>query len=127
MTYLEHVNITVSDPDLSAQQLVDLLGWKIRWSGAAMNGGYSVHVGSDTHYIALYTNTSLGTKCGDANHAGHMNHVGVVVKDLNKICSRAKELDLEPFNFGRYEADEGKRFYLKILDDLEIEVTSYQE
>lgn len=44
---LEHVNVTCADPDHTAKMLVNLFGWHIRWSGAAKNGGYTVHVGTD--------------------------------------------------------------------------------
>jgi len=52
---LEHVNITVGDPDHIADLLTKLFDWEVRWSGASMNNGYTVHVGSDQSYIALYT------------------------------------------------------------------------
>ncbi len=51
---LEHVNITVPDPDDSAAQLCTLFGWHIRWSGEAKDQGYTVHVGDEGSYLALY-------------------------------------------------------------------------
>ena len=50
---LEHVNITVPDPHKTAKILGDLFGWRIRWEGAGMMGGYSVHCGEVNQYIAL--------------------------------------------------------------------------
>ena len=44
MARLEHVNITVSDPQRAAALMDQLFGWKIRWEGASINGGYSIHV-----------------------------------------------------------------------------------
>ena len=122
--YLEHANITVENPDLTAQRLMALFDWEIRWSGAAMDKGYTVHVGTKNDYIALYTKPDLAEKCGKDNHAGHLNHIGVVVKDPESISSRAKDLGLEPFNFGQYEP--GSRFYLMLEDTLEIEIVCYQ-
>ena len=55
MARLEHVNITVSDPDRTASLLGTLFDWKVRWSGPAKDGGYTVHVGSDDDYLAIYT------------------------------------------------------------------------
>ena len=52
---LEHVNYTVSDPDGTAKILCELFGWKIRWQGAAISGGHTVHVGEEESYLALYT------------------------------------------------------------------------
>ena len=124
MTYLEHTNITVEDPDQTAQKLISLFDWDIRWSGAAMDKGYTVHVGSKKDYLALYTNDKLAEKCGKTNHAGHLNHIGVVVDDLQKALTRARGLGLEPFSFGDY--DPGKRFYLMLEEYLELEIISYK-
>ena len=44
---LEHVNVTVSDPRKTADRLCELFGWKIRWQGSAIHGGYTVHVGAE--------------------------------------------------------------------------------
>ena len=51
---LEHINLTVSDPKKTAARLIDLFGWHIRWEGASMDNGYTVHVGTDSQYLALY-------------------------------------------------------------------------
>jgi len=47
-TFLEHVNITVSDPAKTAQMLCDLFDWKVRWQGDAIQlhscgGGKFLH------------------------------------------------------------------------------------
>ena len=52
---LEHLNVTVADPDATAALLGDLFGWKLRWSGDAIHGGRTVHVGSADSYVAVYT------------------------------------------------------------------------
>ncbi|MFT6301912.1 MAG: hypothetical protein ACJAY2_001096, partial [Pseudomonadales bacterium] len=52
--YLEHTNLTVNDPDETARLLVEIFGWRIRWSGEAIYDGYSVHVGGEQSYLALY-------------------------------------------------------------------------
>ena len=65
---LEHTNFTVADADVTAKWMCDLFGWHIRWAGASLAGGRSVHVGTDTHYLALYTplkrRTPLSTLVG---------------------------------------------------------------
>ena len=53
--YLEHANISVSNPDLSAQRLCDLFDWKVRWSGPSMDEGYTVHVGGENSYVAFFS------------------------------------------------------------------------
>ena len=50
---IEHVNLTVSDIERSAAFFEELLGWRQRWRGAAMNGGETIHVGEDGTYLAL--------------------------------------------------------------------------
>ena len=52
---LEHINMTVSNPDKTAEMLSDLFGWKIRWAGDSLNNGRSVHVGNEDDYVALYS------------------------------------------------------------------------
>src|SRR3546814_17302275 len=53
--FIEHVNLTVSDPDRTAGILSAIFGWHERWRGPARDGGHTIHLGSDAAYIALYT------------------------------------------------------------------------
>ncbi|PRZ49992.1 glyoxalase/bleomycin resistance protein/dioxygenase superfamily protein [Tritonibacter scottomollicae] len=52
---LEHANLCVSDPHKTAAWMEKIFGWHIRWQGPALNGGYTVHVGSKSSYLALYS------------------------------------------------------------------------
>ncbi|MEL6642012.1 MAG: hypothetical protein AAFP98_12005 [Pseudomonadota bacterium] len=83
MAELEHLNVTVDDPHEMARLLGDLFNWKIRWEGASMDGqGYTVHVGSETTYLALYSGTDgkPATPEGTSyNRLAGLNHIGVVV------------------------------------------------
>ena len=45
--FIEHVNLTVSDPDRTAGILSAIFGWHERWRGAARDGGRTIHLGSD--------------------------------------------------------------------------------
>ena len=49
---IEHVNVTVSDPERAARLMESLFGWHVRWQGPARDGGRTIHVGSDAYYIA---------------------------------------------------------------------------
>ena len=119
---IEHVNITVSDPDRAAALMADLFGWRIRWSGPSLNGGRTIHVGSDDHYLALYT--PRDGLSDDAFAKGRpLNHVGVVVDDLDETEARVTAAGLTPFNHGDYEP--GRRFYFLDPDGTEYEVVSY--
>lgn len=121
---VEHVNLTVEDPDASAAMLCRLFDWKVRWSGGAINDGYSVHVGGDKSYLALYTSKqSVQGATSSYEQIGGLNHIGLVVEDLENIKQRVEAEEMEPYNFGDYEP--GRRFYFRLDDDLEVEVVQY--
>jgi len=121
---LEHVNVTVSDPKQTAAMMQQLFGWKIRWQGAALNGGYTVHVGSGDNYLAVY---SVGTPGDPAesnyNFKGGLNHIGIVVDDLDATEERVVSAGYTPENHADYEP--GRRFYFYDHDGIEFEVISY--
>ena len=117
---IEHVNLTVSDIERSARLFEKLLGWRQRWRGAAMNGGETIHVGEDATYLAFYTDRQP--------HAGQrkgrpLNHVGLLVDDLDGAEKVVVDAGLEPFNHGDYAP--GRRFYFFDWDGIEFEVVSY--
>ncbi len=121
---LEHANITVSNPDKTAAMLSNLFGWHIRWHGAAMNGGRTVHVGGDADYLALYTpREAPDTGPESYGLRGGLNHVGVVVDDLDATEARVEAAGFKPHNHGNYEP--GRRFYFHDGDGIEWEVVSY--
>lgn len=123
-TSIEHLNVTLSDLQKSANLFCQLFDWKIRWRGDAIYGGQSMHVGSDTHYLALYApKTSPDTKGNNYNMVGGMNHIGIIVDDLDEVEKRVIAAGLEPHSHADYEP--GRRFYFKDHDNLEYEVVSY--
>lgn len=95
--FLEHVNITVTDPDATARLLEKLCGWRRRWEGPAMSGGHTIHLGTDESYVALYSNPQVG---GDFAKGAPMNHIGLVVDDLDAAERIVVEAGLEPINHG---------------------------
>jgi glyoxylase I family protein len=121
---LEHVNVTVGDADRAAALIQRLFGWRVRWAGAAASGGRTVHVGTDDQYLALYSSPGsdgrpLGWPKGEP-----LNHVAVVVDDLDAAEARVAEAGLTPFAHGDY--DPGRRFYFLDEDRIEFEVVSYR-
>ena len=119
---LEHVNITVADPEAAAQRFVELFDWTVRWRGPAALGGWSVHVGSERDYLALYApKPDLAYAFGKG---APLNHVGIQVDDLDDVEARVRGLGLTPFNHGDYEP--GRRFYFLDPDGIEYEVVSYR-
>ena len=121
---LEHVNFTVADSKRTAERLVDLFGWHIRWEGEAIHGGYSVHVGTEDDYLAIYSVGSArdGTAPRHQQLAG-LNHIGVVVDDLDAVEARVTGAGYEITQKADY--DPGRRFYFFNEDGVEFEVVSY--
>ncbi|MEO0466880.1 MAG: VOC family protein [Pseudomonadota bacterium] len=121
----EHVNLTVTDPDKTADMLVRLFGWHVRWSGPSLGGGKTVHVGTETHYVALYTARSskpLG-QSESYTTAGAINHLGILVDDLADAEARVLGAGIETHSHQTY--DPGSRFYFHDHDGIEYEVVSY--
>ena len=126
MAYLEHVNVTVENPEATAALFVELFGWHIRWTGGAIDAGRSVHVGTDDSYVALYTGPD--GKPQDAAHTsyrqkGGLNHIGVVVDDLDAVEGAVKARGYDTHSHADYEP--GRRFYFHEENGVEIEVVSY--
>lgn len=117
---IEHVNITVSDPERSARLFETLLGWRERWRGPSQLGGRTIHVGDDTTYLAIYTDGEAKDRFAKGVP---LNHVGLLVDDLDEAEKVVVGHGLEPFGHGDYEP--GRRFYFFDWDGIEFEVVSY--
>ncbi len=123
LNFIEHVNITVSNPERTAKMLINLFDWHIRWQGNAAKGGNTIHVGNDKFYLAVYAQ-KLG--CEEfANHkkGAPLNHIGIVVDDLDDVERRVLEAGLIPYSHDNY--DPGRRFYFFDGDGVEYEIVSY--
>jgi catechol 2,3-dioxygenase-like lactoylglutathione lyase family enzyme len=120
---IEHVNVTVSDPDRAAGVMEKVFGWRVRWKGPSMAGGRTIHVGSDDHYVALYTAPDRAYTADDFAKGRPLNHIGVEVDDLDSVEARVVAAGLTPFSHGDYEP--GRRFYFLDPDGIEYEVVSY--
>lgn len=122
--FLEHVNVNVTDPVKTAEILVRLFDWKIRWQGPALDGGYTVHVGGEESYIALYSPPrKLGEKPGEYSFKATLNHIGVVVDDIDSVESRVSSEGINTHSHQDYKP--GRRFYFNDEEGIEYEVVSY--
>lgn len=121
---IEHVNITVSDPEASAAAIARIFGWQERWRGPAMGGGFTIHVGNGDAYLALYTGPKGHHSDTPYAKGEPLNHVGIEVSDLDAIEAKVVAEGYEPFSHGDYEP--GRRFYFFDRDGIEFEVVSYQ-
>ncbi len=117
---LEHVNISVTDPERSAALLERLCGWKERWRGPSMKYGRTIHVGTAAQYVALYTGDHVK---GEYAKGAPLNHIALQVDDLEAAEAVVVEAGLEPVNHGDYEP--GRRFYFSDWDGIEFEIVSY--
>lgn len=124
---LEHVNMTVSNPQRSAALMHDLFGWHIRWEGPSMLGGHTIHVGTDDQYLALYTNEDVKAANDGAGptfqKSQPMNHVAMTVDDLDAVEAKVVAAGLKPFGHDDY--DPGRRFYFFDWNGIEFEIVSY--
>ena len=121
---IEHVNVTVSDPDRAARLMESVFGWKVRWQGPSLAGGRTIHVGTDEHYVAVYTDPSRAYSREDFTKGRPLNHIGVEVDALDETEARVIAAGLVPFSPGDYEP--GRRFYFLDPDGIEYEVVSYR-
>ena len=123
---LEHINFTVRDAEATAKELCELFDWKILWHGAALNGeGDTYHVGSPDTYLAIYSPRQRASKPTTDTYktAKGLNHIGLVVPDIDALERRVKAAGYEPGPQWDYEP--GRRFYFYNRDGIEIEIVSY--
>lgn len=122
--FLEHANITVADVHVTAKWMQAVFGWHIRWEGASIHEGYSLHIGSEASYLALYHPPTGSVPSGNTYQTtGGLNHLAVVVDDLDAVEARVKAQGFETNSHADYEP--GRRFYFCDQDGLEFEVVSY--
>jgi catechol 2,3-dioxygenase-like lactoylglutathione lyase family enzyme len=121
---IEHVNVTVTDAERTAQLMEALFDWRVRWRGPARDGGRTIHVGSSDHYIALYAERDAQGAAGGFDKGRPLNHIGIEVDDLDATEARVIAQGLTPFAHGDYEP--GRRFYFFDSDNIEYEVISYR-
>ena len=121
---LEHANITVSDPAATAKWMETLFGWHVRWKGDAIDGGHTIHVGTQDRYVALYApKGQVKSESSSYDMTGGLNHLAVVVDDLEATEEVVRTLGFTPGKHQDYEP--GRRFYFHDGDDIEYEVVAY--
>ncbi|MEP0960612.1 MAG: VOC family protein [Roseobacter sp.] len=121
---LEHTNFTVSDVTKTTEWMTKVFDWQIRWQGPAIDGGHTVHIGTDTQYLALYQ-SAHAVKAKPNTHVtkGGMNHIAMVVENITDVEKRVKASGFAPHSHDDYEP--GKRFYFRDHDEIEFEVVQY--
>lgn len=121
---IEHINITVSDVDRTVAMLKALFGWTVRWQGPSKDNGLTAHIGDKTRYLALYSKGGSAPQTTSYEMPGGLNHIGIVVDDLDALERRVHAFGLKPHSHADYEP--GRRFYFHDHDDIEYEIVSYE-
>ncbi|GAA3857094.1 VOC family protein [Celeribacter arenosi] len=123
-TRLEHANITVSDLTRTVSWMENVFGWKVRWEGPSIHNGSTVHIGAPDSYLALYQSpNALATPPDSYNTRAALNHLAVVVDDLDATEERVASAGFTPRSHADYEP--GRRFYFEDHDGIEYEVVQY--
>ena len=124
---LEHVNLTVTDPEKTAEMYEVVFGWVIRWAVDSELDGRTVHVGAPENgesYLALYTESECAPLGGSSYRTiGGLNHIAVLVDDLDAVEQRVIGVGYATHSHGDYHP--GRRFYFHDADNIEYEVVSY--
>jgi len=121
---IEHINITVPNPESYAQKLCDIFDWHIRWSGPAMSEGFTVHVGGEDSYVALYASQESAAKIDpNLSTPSALNHIAVTVEDLDATETKIIAAGYKTENHDDYAP--GRRFYFRDENGLGYEVVSY--
>ncbi|WP_133365155.1 VOC family protein [Qipengyuania sediminis] len=118
---LEHVNISVTDGERTAAFLEKLTGWHRRWEGPSLDNGRSIHLGTDSAYVAIHSSARIS---GGFVKSVPLNHIGIAVDDLAAAERVVIEAGLTPFNHGQY-APGPASFYVFDWDGIEWEIVSY--
>jgi hypothetical protein len=96
----------------------------VRWAGPGMETGRTVHVGDTTSYVALFSYGSPDEGRQESYRTiGGLNHIAVVVDDIEKTEGRVRAAGFVPGEV--YDYEPGKRFYFVEGNGIEIEVVSY--
>ena len=124
MATLEHVNLTVRNPQATAKMLCRLFDWEVRWEGEAMDSGYTLHVGNADGYLAVYaTGQPEPLDATDSHRKTGLNHIGIEVADIRACEARVIEAGYTTFNHASY--DPGERFYFLDQNSIEFEIICY--
>lgn len=126
--YLEHANITVARLAPALQFLLTALpSWRLRGQGEMDWFGTPIqwlHVGSDSHYIALQSGGD-GPPLHWQSLATGAKHVGIVVPDLDAVIARLQAAGHQVDHPGG-QTPYRKSVYYNPDDLLQIEFVQYQ-
>ncbi|MBY5973479.1 VOC family protein [Pseudooceanicola marinus] len=126
MIRLDHANITVDDPDATADWLCNVFGWQVLWRGSGIEVGRTVHVGTDDSYIALFTfGGPNAPRPARYRTQGMLNQLSVLTEeDIGAVEARVANAGFEPIN--HREAGARRRFCFLDHDGIEWEVAARQ-
>ena len=89
-----------------------------------LGSGRSVHVGSEASYVALHCSNEATGAAPESYHClSGLNHIGVVVGDLDLVEAQVRKAGFTPQSHADYAP--GRRFYFKDHDEIKYEVVQY--
>lgn len=119
-SFIEHINLSVGNPERTAGYLMRLFGWRIGWRGPAANGGNAIHVGNDHFYLAVYA-LHVGNAGPVHQPSGQpFNKIGLVVDNFDEVERRVVAEGYSPYSGGDH--DTRRRFLFSDDDGIEFEI-----
>ncbi|MGB0906042.1 MAG: VOC family protein [Maricaulaceae bacterium] len=115
---IEHINVSVSNAQHTAVELCKIFDWHIRWSGKNYQDRDVFHIGTKASYIAI-----VAKPPDNERSTSELNHIGIVVDDLEAIENRVLAAGYKTHSHGDYEP--GRRFYYHDHNGIEYEIVSY--
>jgi hypothetical protein len=126
---LEHLNVSLTDLDRATRALQAILPhWSVRGAGTWDDGeGHHHawrHVGDDFQYIALYqTPPGCTLHASGANSA--LNHLGLVVDDIDAALARLRQIDIPLDHIGGSTTHRRSAYVVIEPEGLQIELVAY--
>ena len=104
--------------------MYEVFDWPVRWQGPALGSGRSLHVGSEASSIALYCSNEATDAAPDSYRClSELNHIGVVVDDLDLVEAQVRKAEFTPNSYADYASE--RWFYFKDHDEIEYDVVQY--
>ena len=122
---IEHVNMTVRDLDESIEFYCALFDGEVSWQGTATNMTGPVraaHVRFGDDYFSLFEKERGERAAYDYGPPG-INHIGLVVQDLDAIRKKLAALHTPVEKEADYEP--GHRLYVFDPNGIELELVQY--
>jgi hypothetical protein len=126
---LEHLNVTLTDLDRATRALQAIVpSWSVRGAGTWEDGQGGLHawrhVGDDFQYLSLYE-TPPGRALAASGGRSALNHLGLVVDDLDAALARLRALGIALDHVGGGTTHRRSAYVVIEPERLQIELVAY--